>query len=192
MTGERLVGIRIISGKLRGKKLQSVQGMAVRPTADRIRESVFNILSSRISGAVVLDLFAGTGAFGMEALSRGAASALFIENQRDANAVIAKNIRSCALEGVAQLIKWDIRNNLNCIRRFRPAFTLVFMDPPYGKNLIQPALRNLHTSCCMEKRACVVVEHASSEPISEDCPEYAVTDQRKYGKTLVSFLDYVL
>jgi len=206
--------LRIISGSLRGKKLHSICGLITRPTADRLRESVFNILSSRhiprsyakahgendfreqegmLREAVVLDLFAGTGAFGIEALSRGAAFAVFVEKHRDALSVIARNIRSCAFESRAKFIRWDIKHNLKCIKSnsFSP-FNLVFMDPPYDKNLIKPALCNLHSSHSLEKGACIVVEHSLLEPIPEDFPDYALSDQRRYGKTLVSFLDYML
>lgn len=186
------MGLRIISGNLKGRRLCSLRGMEVRPTAARVRESVFNIISFCIPGKVVLDLFAGTGAFGIEALSRGAESAVFVEKQKGAISVIEKNIRLCALESRTKIIRWDIRKNLNCIRKYGPAFDLVFMDPPYHKNLIKPTLDNMRDSLCLKQGACIVAEHAFSEPIPKDCPGYSVTDQRKYGKTLVSFLDYML
>lgn len=184
--------MRIIGGSLRGKKLQSVRGAAVRPTADRLRESIFSILFSRVRDAVVLDLFAGTGALGLESISRGAEFAVFIDHSRDAVSAIARNTKSCNLELQTKIIRWNIAANLNCIRSHRPAFDLVFMDPPYNRNLVRPALFNLQRSDCLEKGAVVVVEHAAAEPIPEDLPALKIDDQRKYGKTLVSFLGYVL
>jgi 16S rRNA (guanine966-N2)-methyltransferase len=187
------MGLRIISGSLRGKKLHSVRGRMTRPTADRLRESIFNILSFHIRNAVVLDLFAGTGAFGIEALSRGAAFAVFVEKQRPALSVIRANVCSCAYEERAKIIRWDIRHNLNCLRSLPGLpFDLVFMDPPYNKDLIMPALRGLHHANVLKKGACIVVEHALQERIPEDSVEYVIADQRRYGKTLVSFLDYML
>ena len=107
------MGLRVISGRLKGKKLYSVHGSATRPTADRLRESIFNILSTRVFKAVVLDLFAGTGALGIEALSRGAVSAVFVDNSRKAVSIIRRNITSCAFDQRANIIKWDIKKNLN-------------------------------------------------------------------------------
>jgi len=185
--------LRIISGDLRGKKLHPIRGTVIRPTADRLRESIFNILSFQIRDAVVLDLFAGTGALGIEALSRGAEYAVFVEKHKDALAVIEQNLRSCRLEDRAKIIRWDIASNLNCLSSSDSRlFNLIFMDPPYNRNLISETLRHLHRSRCLEKGATVVVEHAPPEPVPENIAEFVIADQRKYGKTLVSFLDYVI
>lgn len=187
------MGLRIISGSLRGKRLHSVRGRMTRPTSDRLRETIFNILSFRTRGAIVLDLFAGTGAFGIEALSREGAFAVFVEKHRQALSVIKKNVCSCAYEDRTKIVKWDIKYNLNCLKSLPCLpFNLVFMDPPYNKNLIRPALGSLHAGRFLKKGARIIVEHSPLEPIPEDCAEYAVTDQRRYGKTLVSFLDYML
>ncbi len=188
--------MRIISGKLRGKKLRLIRGMEIRPTSDRVRESVFNIISSQVKGAVVLDLFAGTGALAIEALSRGAESAVFIDQNKSALSVIGQNIRSCSFEDRAKIIKWNITTNLNCIKSAQPLFNLVFMDPPYNENMAEPALDNLHKSCSLENGACIIVEHpfqnTGSLFTSHIPPSFSLEDQRKYGKTLVSFLNYML
>ena len=186
------MGLRIISGSLRGKKLQAVRGRQVRPTADRLRESIFNILSSRVHEAIVLDLFAGTGALGIEAVSRGAEHAVFIDNSPGALAVIARNIEECAYSRLTKVIKWDISKTLNCIKSSSPPFKLVFIDPPYNRNLIKPALRNLYRSNSVAKGAYVVIEHAAAEPIPANLKAFEIDQQRKYGKTLVSFLSYVV
>lgn len=186
------MSLRIIGGSLRRKKLHAVRGRHVRPTADRLRESIFNILSSRIRKAVVLDLFAGTGAFGIEAISRGAEYAVFIDNHREALAVIARNIKACAFSDRTKIIKWDIKNNLSCIKSFYPTFNLVFLDPPYNQNMVKPALLNLFQSNSLEKAACIMVEHAVTEPLQGDLKGFEMDDQRRYGKTLVSFLTYVV
>ena len=184
--------MRIIGGELRGRKLFSVKGTKTRPTSDRIREAIFNILSARIRGAVVLDLFAGTGAFGLEALSRGAEFAAFADAEREAMIVLQRNIQACRLEEKTWSVQWDITKNLNCLRAFEPAFSLVFLDPPYNRNLILPSLTNLLASQCLEKGACIVVEHAQNEPIPDNQPLIQLTDQRRYGKTLVSFFAYMV
>jgi 16S rRNA (guanine966-N2)-methyltransferase len=186
------MGLRIISGKFKGKKLYSVRGLTIRPTADRLRESIFNILSHGVLNAVVLDLFAGTGALGMEALSRGAESAVFVDNNPEALSVIRRNITSCSFEKQAQIIKWDIKNNLNCFKAVGQTFDLVFMDPPYNRGMIKPALFNLEQTGSLKKGARIVVEHSPFEPISDRVFMFEIEDQRKYGKTLVSFLTFVI
>ena len=184
--------MRIIGGVLKGKRLISFRGNKIRPTADRLRESIFNILSFRVKGTVVLDLFSGTGALGIEALSRGADFAVFIDKYKSAISLIEHNVRLCSLEQKTKIIKWDITNNLRCIKNFRPVFKLVFMDPPYSENVLAQTLKNLHTSDSLVKGATIVIEHTCLEPIFPEHIEFTMSDQRKYGKTLVSFLNYMI
>lgn len=183
--------MRIISGAFRGKKLAAFQGRATRPTADRVRESIFNILASALEDAVVLDLFAGTGALGLEALSRGARSAVLIDSEPQAIAIIEKNILSCRAMDRARAIRWDIRRNLNCLSA-SPAFDLVFMDPPYNAGLIAPAVRHLTTQNIVKNNASIIIEHAVKEPVEAEISGWELTDQRIYGKTAVSFLKTVI
>jgi 16S rRNA (guanine966-N2)-methyltransferase len=186
------MGLRIISGRFKGKKLHSVPGITIRPTADRLRESIFNILYRRVLDATVLDLFAGTGALGIEALSRGAESAVFVDNNPKALSVIQRNISSCSFDKQTKIIKWDIKKNLNCLKLKAPAFDLVFMDPPYHRGMVTPALLNLKRSGSLKKGARIVVEHSPLEPIPAPVFMFEIADQRKYGKTLVSFLTYMI
>lgn len=184
--------LRIIAGELKGRKLRTVAGLTTRPTADRTREAIFNILGPGIRGAHVLDLFAGTGAFGIEALSRGAASTLFIEKGREALAVLADNIQFCGLAERAAAIRWDAARNLDCLRNREPLFRLIFLDPPYRQGLVAPALAHLHAARCLAQGARLVVEHGVEDPLPELRDAYLLQDQRRYGKTLVSFLSYVI
>ena len=184
--------IRIIGGELKGRKLVTVPGIETRPTADRVRESIFNILGDTVRGAHVLDLYAGTGAMGIEALSRGAQRVWFAEVHKAALAALEKNIKTCSLKDKARTVKWNILDNLNILHSHKPGFNLVFMDPPYHKDMIQPTLSNLAISGCLTKSARLVLEHSPLEPIPENWPEFNIVDQRRYGKTLVSFLRYML
>lgn len=184
--------MRIISGTLRGRKLAAIQGAAIRPTSDRVREAIFNILSSAVRDACVLDLFAGTGAMGIEALSRGATRAVFVDGRKASFTVIRKNIEALGLQERSRVILWDIAKNLNCIGSAGSSIDLVFMDPPYHRNLIGPALFHLDHSHILVPGARIVVEHAAAEPMPERIAGYEVADQRKYGKTLVSFLNYAM
>ena len=133
--------MRIISGRLKGRKLKSVRGARTRPTADRVRESLFNILGPEsVRDAVVLDLFAGTGALGIEALSRGAARAVFVEKAQPAVTVLKSNLAACELTQTARVIQWDILKNLNCLKHCEKPFTLVFLDPPYDRGMVKTTL----------------------------------------------------
>lgn len=164
--------------------------MATRPTADRLRESVFNILGERVRGARVLDLFAGTGALGLEALSRGARSCVFIDNQKPALAVIRKNIQALSMSDRCRVLDWDIARNLNALRAMEPSIDLVFMDPPYGKNLIEATLLHLEGIRCLAPGALLVCEHAATDALPDLFHGLALSDQRRYGKTTVTFLSY--
>jgi 16S rRNA (guanine966-N2)-methyltransferase len=184
------MALRIIAGELKGRKLRSVRGTKTRPTAERIREAIFNILAFQIQESTVLDLFAGTGAFGIEALSRGAESVVFVDVDNDSISVLQENIRSFSLESPTKILRWDLTRNLNCLGSLRSAFNLIFMDPPYNKNMIEPTLYNLHSSQSMENGARIVVEHSYLEPVLKSQLPFEISDQRRYGKTLVSFLNY--
>jgi 16S rRNA (guanine966-N2)-methyltransferase len=184
--------MRIISGAFKGRKLAALPGFATRPTTDRVRESIFNIIAADIENARVLDLFAGTGALGLEALSRGAASAVFIDASDAAIKIICKNIAACRAEAQCRVIRRDIRKNLNFLDPENGTFDLVFMDPPYGQNLILPALENLMKKDVMKNPATIIIEHSAREPIPENLPGLHLADRRAYGKTLVSFLTVVL
>ena len=186
------MGLRIIGGDLKGKRLNSIHGKLIRPTADRIREAIFNILSNDIAKTLVLDLFAGTGALGIEALSRGAKQVLFVDNRNASLSVLKQNIASCGLGRKAVVVKWNIRQNLNCIRSIGQKFDLIFLDPPYNENLIIPSLVNLDKTDALKNNACIVVEHSVYDSLPPDLCTFQLTDQRKYGKTLVSFLNYVI
>lgn len=186
------MALRIIAGDLKGRKLRVGHGTQTRPTANRTREAVFNILAFQIPGSRVLDLFAGTGTLGIEALSRKAEAAVFIDIGKDAIGVLQANIKSLCIEGQTRIIRWDVTKNLNCLNALSLSFDLVFMDPPYLKNMIAPTLQNLHLSQCLVSGARIIVEHSQREPVLVRPLPFEIADQRQYGKTLVTFLDYVV
>jgi len=186
------MALRVIAGEFKGRRLRTIAGRRTRPTAGRTREAVFNILGPTVHRAHVLDLFAGTGAYGIEALSRGAASALFVEVDREACAVLNRNLQACGGIVPARVLRWNASRNLNCLRNHEPRFQLVFMDPPYGRGLVEPALVHLHHAQCLARNACLVIERCSDDPLLQPAGPYHLQDHRRYGRTLVSFLTYVL
>ena len=184
--------MRIIAGTLKRKKLATLPGNMIRPTSDRVRESIFSICTSKVQDATVLDLFSGTGAFAIESLSRGARFAVLIDSSIHSIAVIEKNIKECRLNDQVNIIRWNILTNLNCLKDTRLSFDLVFMDPPYDKDCVKPTLRNLTACNSLCNDATVIIEHSKSEVISANLTQFKFLDQRKYGKTLVSFLNYMI
>jgi len=181
--------MRIVGGRLGGRTLASPRSQAIRPTADRLRESLFNILihayDDPVTGARVLDLFAGTGALGLEALSRGAAFALFVDDAAEARALLRENIAALGLGGVTRIFRRDA-TRLGPAHPVEP-FSLVFLDPPYGKELAERALVSAREGAWLTPEALVVVEEAADAPFN--APEgFRELERRAYGDTLVVFL----
>src|SRR6516225_4723654 len=156
--------MRIVGGRLRGRALAAPTSQAIRPTVDRLREALFNILvhahGDPVTGARVLDLFAGTGALGLEALSRGAAFALFIDDAAEARALLRENVAALGLGGVTRIFRRDARK-LGPAHPVEP-FSLAFLDPPYGRGLAEAALSSAHAGGWLTPDAMIVVEEAAS------------------------------
>jgi len=186
--------MRIVAGRHRGRSLRTPDDLAVRPTADRTREALFNILTSgklaeegqqRLPGARVLDAFAGTGALGLEALSRGAAQAVFMENYAPAIEICRANIRNLGEEQQAELIACDVLH-----ARPAPApCDLVFLDPPYNQGFAEKAVMSLLQAGWIAPGALVSVELMKNEPF-ETPQGFAELDARTYGKAKLVFLKY--
>ena len=181
--------MRIVGGRLRGRVLQAPASRDIRPTSERLRESIFDILTHRhegvVEGAQVVDLFAGSGALAIEALSRGARTALFIDNGAEARALLRANVESLGLGGVTRIFRADA-TKLGRAPAGDP-FTLAFLDPPYDKGLAGPALAGLVDGGWLAKGALVVVEESAKADIGAPAP-LSIVDERTYGETKVVFL----
>lgn len=175
--------MRIIAGLAKGRKLFTPKSHLIRPASDKVKGAVFNILGD-ISDLKVLDLFAGTGNVALEALSRGAAFATFVDYSREALELIKKNIALCKFEDQSRIISGPIPSILKKLRGSH--FELAFVDPPYDKDLIKPALQGLLTHNLIDANSLVIVEHSPREEPA--CDGFLQTDQRVYGQTLISFL----
>jgi 16S rRNA (guanine966-N2)-methyltransferase len=181
--------MRIVGGRLGGRPLAAPKSQNVRPTSDRLREAVFNILAHRygdpVAGARVLDLFAGTGALGIEAVSRGAAFALFIDDGAEARALMRQNVEALGLGGVTRIFRRDA-TRLGAAHPNEP-FGLVFLDPPYRKGLAEAALVSLRDGGWLKPDALMVVEDAADAGFSPP-PSYAEIERRRYDDTEFTFL----
>lgn len=179
--------MRVISGILKGKKLQSFSSPKIRPTSDRVKESLFNILGNGlIEGAAVLDLFSGTGNLGIESLSRGAKSACFAEKDRESLKTLKANLNSCGLTDKADIISLDVLKALQLLEERGRPFDLIFLDPPYMMGLVGRTLEALGKSS-IASDALVVAEHAAKEELQSCYGILNMTDERPYGDTVLSF-----
>lgn len=174
---------------MRGRRLAPVKGLAIRPTSDRVREAVFNRIGQDLSGFRVMDLFAGTGALGIEALSRGAECAVFVDRAPGALRLIERNLNRCGLLHAASLIRKDLRRGLP--RRLETDTgheTLVFLDPPYRQGLIPPILAALGGREMLAPGSRIVAETAADETLPATAGVLRLLDSRRYGDTRIHLL----
>jgi 16S rRNA (guanine966-N2)-methyltransferase len=181
--------MRVVGGRLKGRPLAAPASRAIRPTSDRLRESIFDILAARypdiLEGARAVDLFAGAGALGIEAISRGAAFALFVDSGAEARALIRANVEALALGGVTRIWRADAARLGRAPAG--PPFDLAFLDPPYGQGLAPAALAGLVAGGWLRPGAVVIVEEAAKAEIA--APEgLTLADERTYGDTKLAFL----
>ena len=181
--------MRIISGTLRGKSLAVIHGKDIRPTSDKIRGAIFSALQSRMGsfeGLIVLDLFAGSGALSIEALSRGADFAVLVDSSSASRQLASKNLAACSLTPKTQVVAG---NALSTVQKVLPKapFDLVFIDPPYGKSLAVKALEKLSSSELLSKGARVVVETGKGEPLSTQYGSLELEQSRIYGNTQIHY-----
>ena len=181
--------MRVVGGRLRGRNLAAPSSREIRPTADRLRESLFNILvhsyDDPLQGARVLDLFAGTGALGIEAISRGATFALFVDTGAEARALLRNNVEALGLGGVTKIFRRDA-TNLGAAHPL-PPFTVVFLDPPYGKGLAETALVSLRDGGWLGPGALLVVEEAKEAGFAVPSG-FEELERRAYDDTELVFI----
>ncbi|MBN9554443.1 MAG: 16S rRNA (guanine(966)-N(2))-methyltransferase RsmD [Alphaproteobacteria bacterium] len=185
--------MRITGGKLGGRRLFAPDDARVRPTSDRTRQAIFNILEHRdfdigftVENAAVADLFAGTGALGIEALSRGARFCLLVDDAAESRALQRENVEALGLTGVTKIWRRDATDLGPLGAGAGGPFDLVFLDPPYRKDLISPALQSLRDGGWLATHALLVIETAKGENF--DAPGYEKLDARDYGETEIAFL----
>lgn len=176
--------MRVISGAAKGVKLYCPDGFEVRPTADRIKESIFNIIQMDLPGAIVLDLFAGSGALGIESLSRGAEKVVFVDQSRKSIQFIKKNLIATKLFDKATIMCMPVKKALE---KMDTPFDLIFMDPPYLKGYIIPTLQDIGFRNLLKEEGIIVVEHDKRDILPDTIDIFAIYKQKQYGRTTVSF-----
>lgn len=181
--------MRVISGNARGKKLVSLEGMNTRPTLDRVKEALFNIIQFDIVDKNVLDLFAGSGAIGIEAISRGAKSATFCDNSIDAIKIIETNVRNTRSTEKAKIIHGDFLTALKQLSKNKRTFDIVYLDPPYKTEFANIAIDKIIELNLLSKDGIIIVETDDAEKertIKND--DIEIFDIRKYGRAILIFI----
>ena len=175
--------MRVITGKARGVQLKTPEGLLTRPTGDKVKEACFSIINFDIPGAKVLDLFGGTGQLGIEALSRGAKSAVFVDARDDACRLIRENLRRTKLESDGKVVRSDYMDYLN---RCREQFDIIFLDPPYAEVFLENALKRITEIDILLSGGIIVTERPLGKELPWEFEGYDRSRDYKYGKTLLT------
>lgn len=178
--------MRIITGSARGKRLQTPAGLHTRPTTDRVKESVFNIIQWDLEGRIVLDLFGGSGQLGLEAISRGAAKCVIVDGDRSAQKAIEANIKNCGFEKACQLVKGDSFQFLQ--RQKKDSYHVIFLDPPYGGELLNHAIEEICRIDILTENGIMVCESAVDDQLKSIVAPYRVVKRYTYGHTAVTII----
>ena len=175
--------MRVITGTARGIQLKTPEGMVTRPTADRVKEAMFSIIHFEVPGAAVLDLFGGTGQLGIEALSRGAKSAVFVDAGEPACRLIRENLKRTRLDGQGRVVRSDY---LDYLSRCREKFDIILLDPPYAEVFLENALKRITEIDILREGGIIVAERPLGKDLPWDFPGYECSKDYKYGKTLLT------
>ena len=175
--------MRVITGKARGVVLKTPDGMLTRPTADRVKEALFSIIQFDIPTAKVLDLFGGTGQLGIEALSRGAASAVFVDSQDKACSLIRENLKRTRLDSCARVVRADY---MQFLKSTKESFDIIFLDPPYAEVFLENSLKMITEIDILQSGGIIVAERPLGKELSFDCPGYTRCKDYKYSKTILT------
>jgi len=187
--------MRVISGTARGRRLASFRGDKIRPTADKVKGSIFNIIASNfghLDNMMVLDLFSGTGSLGIEALSRGAAKSVFIDENPGSINILKENIDTCGFAERSEIIQAKVESGINLLSKRGNRFNLVFLDPPYEKGLIEKTVEEIINKEILDDSAVVIAEHSVREQPLMEYDGLTLTDRRKYGDTEISFYSFTV
>lgn len=184
--------MRIISGTARGTNLYTLNSLDTRPTLDRVKESIFNILQQDIKDSVFLDLFAGSGAIGLEAVSRGARKSILCDNSKNASEIIKKNILKTHLENKICLYNLDYEKALYKIKQQNEILDIIYLDPPYKSDYVIKSLDLLIKLELITNNTKIIIETDEEEKIINKLNEnlFKINDKRKYGRAIILFLEY--
>ena len=186
-----IIRMRIISGKARGTKLYTLDGTATRPTLDRVKESIFNIIQSDIEDSIVLDLFSGSGAIGLEFLSRGAKRAVLCDNSKDAIKIIKQNVQKTHFEENSEIYNMEFTKLIERLQNQK--FDIIYIDPPYATDFIKISIEKIIEYKLVNENTKIIVETDDETRILNQIEkmDVEITDKRKYGRATIIFLKYI-
>lgn len=179
--------MRVISGLAKGRKLQTIEGLSTRPTTDRIKETLFNIIAFDLPEADFLDLFSGSGAIGIEALSRGASKAVFVENNLQCQQIIRENLLHTGLDKLGRVLGLEVLQALTQLSKEETIFDIIFLDPPYAAGLTESTLKEIVRGGLLKKNGYIIVERAAQIPLVP-IPGLRVLREKEYRTTVMTFL----
>ena len=187
-----IVILRVISGSAKGTKLITLEGMSTRPTTDRVKENLFNIIAPYIADSTVLDLFAGSGSLGIEALSRGALSVVFSDQSEKSAEIIIKNLENTRFLEKSEVFLGEAQLILKKLSHQGKKFDIIFLDPPYKNEIVPKILHDLEINCVLEDRTLIVAETDIADELPNEIGTLIVSKIQKYGKTKLTFYKRVL
>lgn len=179
--------MRVITGFAKGRKLKCPSGRNVRPTSDRVKEALYNILGSKVIDCIFLDIFAGTGNIGIEALSRGAKFCCFVDNDNNSIKYIRENLTMLNLSKNSVIIQKDVSEALEIFKENRTRFDIIFIDPPYYNNLIEEPLKKISTYKLLNEDGLIIAEHHKNDILRDTYDTLRRIRIQKYGETILSF-----
>ena len=179
--------MRVISGKYKGKNLIGFDIDGTRPTMDRVKESLFAMINSHLKESIILDLFAGTGSLGIECLSRGASSAIFVDVSKESINIVKSNIKKARVENESTILNLDFKNAIERLKVQNKKFDIIFMDPPYYKNMFIDALSSIDDANLLDDDGIIVVEHDTKDKFEDKIGRLEKHKEKKYGNTTLTF-----
>ena len=179
--------MRVIAGFYKGRRLERIQNDSIRPTSDRVKEALFSILGEKIINCRFLDLFAGSGGIGIEAMSRGAEEVIFIDSSWDSIKILKNNLKNIGLEDKAEVYNTSYTNGINKLSLRKKQFDIIYVDPPYKSNFSHNALKRIFKDNILAEYGIIILEHSIKESLEEEIVEYELFKKKTYGNTQLLF-----
>ncbi|MCD7033916.1 16S rRNA (guanine(966)-N(2))-methyltransferase RsmD [Metabacillus sp. GX 13764] len=184
--------MRVVSGTCKGRPLKAVPGTGTRPTTDKVKEAIFNMIGPYFDGGSALDLFGGSGGLGIEALSRGTESCIFVDKDQKAIQTIHKNIEACGFEKQSEVYRNDAERALKAVMKRELSFSLIFLDPPYKQQKLKALINSIGEAGILDEKGYIVAEHGTEESLPDELGELVKLKGELYGTTAVSIFGYSL
>lgn len=182
--------MRVVSGNYKGRQLKAVPGVTTRPTTDKVKEAIFNMVGPYFDGGIALDLFAGSGGLGIEALSRGIEKCIFVDREAKAIQTIHKNLEVCHAEAASEVYRNDAERALKAIKKRELQFHLIFLDPPYKQQKLKTLINTISENNLLQQSGFIVTEHGSDIQLSDEIDHFIQLKNETYGMSSITIFGY--